>query len=180
MVKDGNNKICCLGLEIFPCKVSSPRVGSRLAGTDSLAIHSYHHLKLFKTHRWSLAVFKALQKTTPPNSNRSLAKVPTTQAEISLAEDLLRRLLEEKRSLLESSLQLGSSGPQNPWGKDWTLKSGVLQSFTGKSRDLDMMKFSFCMAQGKDDSNGTPRVVITICFHMDDMDGYCHLEDHFE
>jgi hypothetical protein len=38
-------------LEIFPCKLSSPRVGSRLAGTDSLAINSYHHLKLFKTHR---------------------------------------------------------------------------------------------------------------------------------
>lgn len=49
--KRWKNKICCLGLEIFPCKLSSPRVGSRLAGTDSLAINSYHHLKLFKTHR---------------------------------------------------------------------------------------------------------------------------------
>lgn len=87
MVKDGNNKICCLGLEIFGCKLSSPRVVSRLAGTDSLAFNSYHHLKLFKTHRWSLAVFKALQKTIPPNSNaRSLAKVPTTQAQICLKQ----------------------------------------------------------------------------------------------
>jgi hypothetical protein len=45
---------------------------------------------------------------------------------------------------------------------------------------FDMIKFSFCIAQGKDDSNGTPRVAMIICFHMDDMDGYCHLEDHLE